>query len=79
VLQLAVQDEEVPAQELDRDIYRDRRGLRIHSSDLTAFRRELVSAFDSLAEKYYIHLADEPKITVGRDDIRVRFSVEKED
>ncbi len=61
------------------DIYRDRRGLRIHQADLTSFRRDLVAAFDGLAEKYYIHLAGEPRITVGRDDIRIRFDVEKED
>jgi len=61
------------------DIYRDRRGLRLHAGDLVEFRRELTKAFDSIAEKYYIHLKTEPKITVGRDDIRVRFDVEKED
>ncbi len=61
------------------DIYRDRRGLKIHHSDLAAFREELESAFDALAERYYLHLKCEPRITVGKDDIRVRFEVEKED
>lgn len=61
------------------DIYRDRRGLKIHSSDLAAFRSELEAAFDTIAERYYLHLKCEPKITVGRDDIRVRFEVDKED
>ncbi|PKQ17441.1 MAG: ATP-binding protein [Actinobacteria bacterium HGW-Actinobacteria-7] len=61
------------------DIYRDRRGLKIHHSDLAAFRSELESAFDAIAEKYYLHLRCEPKITVGREDIRVRFEVDKED
>lgn len=65
--------------ELLPDIYRDRRGLKIHGADLAGFRRDLMAAFDALGEKYYIHLAGEPKITVGRDDIRVRFHVEKED
>jgi len=51
----------------------------LHAGDLVEFRRELTKAFDSIAEKYYIHLKTEPKITVGRDDIRVRFDVEKED
>jgi len=61
------------------DIYRDRRGLKIHHGDLSAFRGELERAFDAIAEKYYLHLRCEPKITVGRDDIRVRFEVDKED
>ncbi len=61
------------------DIYRDRRGLKIHHSDLSAFSAELEAAFDSLAERYYVHLKCAPRITVGKDDIRVRFEVEKED
>ena len=61
------------------DIYRDRRGLKIHHADLGAFRAELERAFDTIAERYYLHLRCEPKITVGKDDIRVRFDVEKED
>ncbi|HET6350907.1 MAG TPA: sensor histidine kinase [Coriobacteriia bacterium] len=61
------------------DIYKDRRGLKIHHTDLQQFRTELESAFDQLAERYYLHLKCEPKITVGKDEIRVRFDVEKED
>jgi hypothetical protein len=61
------------------DIYRDRRGLKIHHGDLAAFRTDLEQAFDTLAARYYLHLKSEPKITVGRDEIRVRFNVEKED
>ena len=61
------------------DIYRDRRGLKIHHSDLSAFSAELEAAFDTLAARYYLHLRSAPRVTVGRDDIRVRFDVEKED
>jgi hypothetical protein len=61
------------------DIYRDRRGLKIHHTDLAAFRSDLEKAFDTIAERYYLHLKCEPKISVGKDDIRVRFEVEKED
>ncbi|NTU71925.1 MAG: sensor histidine kinase [Coriobacteriia bacterium] len=61
------------------DIYKDRRGLKLHHTDIAQFRRELEAAFDSIAERYYLHLKCEPKITVGKDDIRVRFEVEKED
>ncbi len=61
------------------DIYRDRRGLKIHHTDLTAFKRDLANAFDRLAEKYYLHLSGEPRVHVGKDGIRVRFDVDKED
>jgi len=61
------------------DIYRDRRGLKIHPSDLSAFSAELESAFDMLASRYYLHLKSSPRVTVGKDDIRVRFDIEKED
>jgi hypothetical protein len=61
------------------DIYRDRRGLRIHHADVREFQRRLEDAFDLVAERYYLHLGGEPKVTVGRDSITVRFPVEKDD
>lgn len=61
------------------DLYRDRRGLKIAEADLDRFRRELEAAFETVAERYYLGLRCEPKIKVGRDDIRVRFEIEKED
>jgi len=61
------------------DIYRDRRSLHIHHGDLAAFRRELSRAFDVLADRYYLGLKGEPRVTVGPNEIRVRFQVEKED
>jgi hypothetical protein len=61
------------------DIYRDRRGLRIHHTDLAAFRRGLEDAFDVVGERYYVHLKGAPRVTVGRDTITVRFDIEKED
>jgi hypothetical protein len=61
------------------DIYRDRRGLRMDRSDTREFQRRLEEAFDLVAERYYLHLSAEPKVTVGRDSITVRFPVEKDD
>lgn len=74
---LSVEDE--PSAPTAPDIYRDRRSLRIHHGDLVTFRTELSRAFDVLAERYYLNLKGEPKVTVGRDAITVRFAVEKED
>jgi hypothetical protein len=61
------------------NIYKDRRGLKIAPNDLAAFSLALTAAFDDLAEQYYLHLRGEPRIVVGRDEISVRFSVDKEE
>ncbi len=61
------------------DIYKDRRGLKISDDDLSRFANELTTVFDDLAERYYLHLRGEPRIVVGRDEIRVRFAVEKDE
>lgn len=60
------------------DIYKDRRDLKISKDDLRAFSRKLEDAFESIAEQYYITLADEPRIRVGKDSIKVTFPIEKE-
>lgn len=78
VLALVSASEE-PEPQSAPDIYRDRRSLRIHHSDIAAFRTELMRAFDVLADRYYLTLKGEPRVTIGPDEIRVRFSVEKED
>jgi hypothetical protein len=61
------------------DIYKDRRGIKIHHTDMAAFKRELEGAFDYVSERYYLQLKGEPRVTVDRDGISVRFQVDKED
>jgi len=61
------------------NIFKDRRSLKIADDDLTAFSNALTAAFDDLADSYYIHLRGEPRILVGRDEIKVRFTVDKEE
>ncbi len=61
------------------DIYRDRRSLKLHPADVNRFKRELERAFERIGESYYLHLRGEPRVTVGKDEIRVRFFIEKED
>lgn len=78
VLELVVPAQE-PTDPRKPDIYRDRRGLRMHHSDIREFQRRLEEAFDVVTERYYLQLAGEPKVTVGRDTITVRFTVEKDD
>lgn len=60
------------------DIYSDSRGLKISREDLDWFSRSMESAFQELSERYYLQLADEPKIRVGKDAITVTFSIEKD-
>ena len=76
---VALKPKEPSSEEAGVDIYRDRRGLKIHEADISAFQRELERAFDSIAERYYLQLRCTPKVKVGRDDIRVRFEIDKED
>lgn len=61
------------------DIYRNRKGLKIHANDLVDFRREITSAFDALAEKYFFYAKGEPRIRIARESISVRFEIDKED
>ena len=68
-----------PADAKRPDIYRDRRGLRLHHADVREFQRRLEEAFDLVSERYYVQLTGEPKVTVGRDTITVRYTVEKDD
>jgi len=79
VLDIVTRSEKSSPATPEPDIYRDRRGLKIHTADIAAFRTDLERVFDALAARYYLHLKCEPKISIGRDDIRVRFEVEKED
>ncbi|MDA3937497.1 MAG: ATP-binding protein [Actinomycetota bacterium] len=77
--QASPSEEDVSPSAPDPDIYKDRRGLRIHHADLDMFRRELERAFDTIGERYYVHLKGEPKITVKKDGLQVKFDIEKED
>lgn len=60
------------------DFTRDYRSLKISEDDMGAFSRKLEDAFEQLGEQYYISLADEPKITIGKDSIKVVFPIDKE-
>lgn len=68
-----------PAAPKTPDIYKDRRGIKIHHTDMAAFKRELEGAFDYISERYYLQLKGEPRVTVDRDGVSVRFQVDKED
>lgn len=61
------------------DLMRDRRGLKISQDDLDSFSRALERDFDYIAERYYLSLADEPRISVSKDKISVTFNLDKSD
>jgi len=60
------------------DLSRDNRGLKLAKEDIEEFSRELEQAFELLAQRYYLSLADIPRITVKGDAITVRFPIEKD-
>ena len=61
------------------DLMRDRRGLKITSDDTSQFSRILERDFEFIAERYYLSLADEPRVRVSKDKITVTFNLEKHD
>jgi len=79
VLEVIHASEEKAPSSPDADIYKDRRGLRIHHEDMLEFRRSVTAAFDSLAERYFFFSNTEPAIRVTKDSIHIRFDIEKED
>ncbi|MDR1713964.1 MAG: ATP-binding protein [Coriobacteriales bacterium] len=60
------------------DLSRDNRSLKLAKEDIEAFSREMESAFDLLADRYYLSLSDTPKVSVKGDVITVRFPIEKD-
>lgn len=76
--QLVARGHDVQSREREIDLYRDRRGLRVSPDDLSAFSRSLEKAFATISDRYYIKLAEEPIIRVGKDAITVKFPFDKE-
>lgn len=60
------------------DIYRDTRGLKVAPEDIAALQREVETAFESLAEKYYLALGESVRVSIGRNAIKVSVDFEKE-
>lgn len=60
------------------DLARDRRRLKFSQDDINSFKQALEHAFAQLGERYYVTLADSPKVSISGNTIRVRFDVEKE-
>ncbi len=59
------------------DLTRDRRGLKIAKDDLGNFTRAVERDFEDLAERYYLTVAGEPKVRVGKDRITVSIPIAK--
>lgn len=61
------------------DLLRDRRGLKVSEDDLSQFSRIMERDFDYLAERYYLTLTSEPRISVSKDKVSVTFNLDKSD
>lgn len=59
------------------DLYADRRGLKIAKEDLQAFSDASQRTFEALAQRYYLKLKGDPKVSVGKDTITVKFHIDK--
>jgi hypothetical protein len=60
------------------DLMKDSRSIKLAKEDVEAFSRKMESAFELLAERYYLSLTDVPRVTVKGDTITVRFPIEKD-
>jgi hypothetical protein len=60
------------------DLERDRRGLRISREDAREFARMMERDFSWLAERYYLELASEPRVSSGAGRVTVTFDVREE-
>lgn len=60
------------------DLGVDRRSLKPTAADVIALQAKLAAAFDDFARRYYLELKDLPKVHVGKNEITVRFVVDKE-
>lgn len=61
------------------DLARDPRGLRLSKDDIEEFSRVLERDFDLIAQRYYLSLAQEPRIRVGGNKITVTFDLDQRD
>lgn len=66
-----------PAREVD--LMRDRRGLRLAREDVDEFSRVMERDFALLGERYYLTLASEPRVSVGRGRVTVTFDLRELD
>lgn len=68
-----------PAGPREVDLLRDRRGLRIDRADVEEFSRALERDFALLGDRYYLSLASDPRVRVGKGRITVTFELEDPD
>ena len=61
------------------DLIRDRRGLRLSSSDAEEFSRIMERSFDFIASRSYLRLASDPKVRVSKNRVTVTFDLDKDD
>ncbi|MBQ9004779.1 MAG: sensor histidine kinase [Atopobiaceae bacterium] len=67
------------AQDAHVDLMRDRRGLRISEKDAEDFLRLMERDFSLLGERYYLTLAQDPKLRYSRGRLTVIFDVMESD
>lgn len=61
------------------DLTVDRRGLKLAKDDAEEFSRIMARDFDWLAERYYLELAGQPRVSAGRGKVIVTFDLAQDD
>lgn len=61
----------VTKSDVARTIYGEQRKLKISTEDYATFERALTTAFEELAERYYLERSDDIKIRTGSDKITI--------
>ena len=79
VLARLLHGKDVAPRQAEVDLVRDRRGLKISKSDAEAFSRIMERDFSYLADRYYLTLSSDPKVSVGQGKVTVTFSVDTAD
>lgn len=65
--------------QVEVDILRNPRGLRISQEDIRGFTKLMEKDFEYLAQRYYLALSSSPTISVRGDRIQVSFDIDKGD
>lgn len=60
-----------------KKLFKDARGLKIHTDDLQLFSHQIQDAFKELAQNYYLEGKIEPEIRVSSDSINIKIPINK--
>ena len=78
ILETLKRDGKVPSP-CEVDLNQDFRGLKIHPDDMSDFKRDIMRAFEELADRYYLTTDAAPQVRVTKDGIRILIPTTNKD